>query len=758
MRKSALLTIASCLTLATPALRAADAPAAPAAPKVTYQDHVLPILRNACLNCHNADKKKGDLDLSNFTGVSTGGGSGKAIEPGDPEASMLFKVVSWSVEPNMPPKGDKLPEKDLAVIRAWIAAGAPENSGSKVTVNKPKSNLAAVTVTGRPEGPVPMPTDLPNEPAVTAKHRGPLTALAASPWAPLIAVGGQRQIVLYHAETLDLLGVLPYPEGVPHSLKFSRNGSTLLAGGGIGAKSGKVVAFDVATGNRVAEVGDEFDAVLASDVSPDQTQVALGTPLKTLKILSTSDGAQEHLIKKHTDWVQAVAYSADGRFLASGDRAGGLWIWEAKTARELYNCAGHKDGVTDAAFRGDSNLLASASQDGTIKLWNTTDGTLAKSINAHPGGVLSVAFTHDGRLVSCGRDGQVKVWTVDGSPAKSLEPFGDIALRATFDHDGQRVIAGDFTGAIRVWTVADGKRVGELTSNPPTVAQQLANFDQKLKDLQAASEKSAADLKSAQTAAEQAAKNLKAATDAQANAAKSVEAAQSQLATATKDATSKAQVAKDALTARKSAVDAATASRDKAKSAAAGALAELQKLKANLAAARTAADAAFTAAQQAREKAAAKPEDLALASTVRDRTEAAAKAAQDVETQMKAVAAQSAQLKALADALAKAESDAKTAGDALAEAKAASKLTPETSPQVAAAKQAIAKAKADSEAAAKAIAAVTKASKAASENLAKLDAVAKSTAHALDATKAQRARLEASLNKQSASKQSAKAN
>src|SRR3982750_2224064 len=122
--------------------------------KVTYQDHVLPILRNTCLNCHNPDKKKAGLDLSTYSGAVTGGGSGKAFEPGDPDGSMIYKVISWSIEPNMPPKGDKIPEKDIATIRAWIAAGAPETSGSKVTINKPKSTLAVVTVTGKPEGPV----------------------------------------------------------------------------------------------------------------------------------------------------------------------------------------------------------------------------------------------------------------------------------------------------------------------------------------------------------------------------------------------------------------------------------------------------------------------------------------------------------------------------------------------------------------------------------------------------------------------------
>src|SRR5688572_17082313 len=233
------------------------------APKVTYQDHVLPILRNACLNCHNPDKKKGDLNLASHQGAMTGSGGGKIIEPGDPEGSKLIKIITWAEEPNMPPKGDKLPEKDVAVIKAWIAAGAPETSSSKVAAAKPKTSLAVVASVGKPEGPPPMPGDgakLLLAPVTTAKRANTaLTALASSPWAPLIAVGGQKQVLLYHADSLELIGVLPYPEGLPRSLKFSRNGQLLIAGGGVGAKAGKVIAWNILTGQRVAEVGEEFD-------------------------------------------------------------------------------------------------------------------------------------------------------------------------------------------------------------------------------------------------------------------------------------------------------------------------------------------------------------------------------------------------------------------------------------------------------------------------------------------------------------------
>ena len=135
------------------------------------------------------------------------------------------------------------------------------------------------------------------------------------------------------------------------------------------------------------------------------------------------DGALIDAIKKHTDWVTAVAYSADNVLLASGDRAGGLWVWEAKNNREFYNLAGHKAAITAVAFRGDSNLLASASEDGTIKLWDMNSGKEAKTWQAHGGGVLSLAFAHDGRLISCGRDRLVRVWKPDGSQLQQFEAF-----------------------------------------------------------------------------------------------------------------------------------------------------------------------------------------------------------------------------------------------------------------------------------------------------------------------------------------------
>ena len=73
-----------------------------------------------------------------------------------------------------------------------------------------------------------------------------------------------------------LLGILPFPEGVVHALSFSRNGSLLMAAGGREGGTGRAVLWQVRDGRRVAEVGDELDAILAADLSPDQTRIAIG--------------------------------------------------------------------------------------------------------------------------------------------------------------------------------------------------------------------------------------------------------------------------------------------------------------------------------------------------------------------------------------------------------------------------------------------------------------------------------------------------
>jgi WD40 repeat protein len=444
--------------------------------KVNFEDHVKPILREKCLSCHNTNKKTSDLDLSSYASLMQGGAAGASIEAGDSGASYLYSLVSHQSEPFMPPNADKLPDATLDIIKKWIDGGAPETSSSKVTLPKKKNTAMTVDVVAgaRPAGDPPMPDVLNVEPVVHTAATTAVTAIATNPWSKLTAVAGQKQVVLYHTESLEPLGVLPFPEGTPRVLKFSRNGAMLLAGGGHGAAKGLCVVWDIKTGERVMTVGDELDEVLAADISADQSMVALGGPEKIVRVYNTLTGELAYDCRKHTDWIYSLEFSPDGVLLATTDRSGGLLVWEAHTGREYLTLTGHTAAVTSVSWRIDGNVLASASEDTTIRLWEMENGGQIKSWGAHGGGVFSVEYTRDGRIVSSGRDRVTKLWDGNGTALKDFEAFSDLALQVTHCDETNRVIAGDWTGEVRVWNAVDGARIGQLTTNPPTLESRLS--------------------------------------------------------------------------------------------------------------------------------------------------------------------------------------------------------------------------------------------------------------------------------------------
>jgi len=109
--------------LAAACLTAALAATAPADDKITYQDHALPVLRQRCGTCHNADKKTGGLDVTSFAAIMQGGGSGDVLVSGDAAKSYLFRVVNHDDEPKMPPDAPPIPEPERKLLRAWIDGG-----------------------------------------------------------------------------------------------------------------------------------------------------------------------------------------------------------------------------------------------------------------------------------------------------------------------------------------------------------------------------------------------------------------------------------------------------------------------------------------------------------------------------------------------------------------------------------------------------------------------------------------------------------
>jgi hypothetical protein len=651
----------------------------------TYADDVLAVFKQHCTNCHGADKQKGGLNLATYAALQAGGASGAVVAPGDPAKSRLYTLTAHAEEPKMPPSGNKIPDAQLALLKLWIEQGGRENSGSKVNVPAKTADIALKSVVkGRPEGPPPMPAlgKLPLDPVVRARRPGAVLALAASPWAPLAAVGGQKQVLLYHTDTGVLIGVLPFEHGQVNSVKFTRNARFVLVAGGRGGQSGKAVLFNVETGAKVVEVGIESDAILAADISADQSQIAVGSPSKLIRVYSTADGSVIREIKKHTDWVTAVEYSPDGVLLATGDRNGGLFVWEAFTGREYFALRGHTGMITDLSWRDDSNVLASASEDTTVKLWEMENGGNIKGWAAHPGGAASVRFTHDGRLATTGRDKVVKLWDQNGAVQKQFDPFPDLGLRVAVTHDNARVIGGDWSGVVKAWNAADAKVVALLDANPPPVAERA-------KLAEAAVAAADAKVKGAQAGFDAAQVNAKKAADAHAAAVAHLNKVNADLGAAQKAVADQTNV----MNAAKAAADAAKAEADKLAPVAAAAGNKA-------AAAEVVAAAEATAAKVIAEAAAKAPANPDLAAAAKAAADRAAASAQAVEPAKKAAADAAAGLKAAAD---KHAAEGKKLADATAAVGAAQKTVADLTPKVKPAADAVPAAKTAADQAAAAV-------------------------------------------------------
>lgn len=634
-----LLTALALTALATVG-RAAETPAPAAAEKTTYNEHVLTIFRQRCGSCHNGTDKKGDIALDNYAGVMAGGSGGEIVVGGDLSASTLWNVINHDSEPKMPPNADKIPQAELDVIKKWILGGILEKGDSVAKIKVQKAMAKIEVSTARPTA-VAMPQSYFGEPQHVSPSTNAVTALAISPWAPLAAVSGHQQISLWNTATLELLGVLPFPEGQPQILKFSRNGALLLAGGGRGGASGKVVLFDVATGARQVEVGDEYDVVLAADLSPDQTLIALGGPKKMLRVYSTATGEIVHEIKKHTDWITAIEFSPDGVLLASGDRSNGVVVWESHSGREFFALNGHQGAVNDISWRADSNVVATGSEDGTIRLWEMNNGTQVKSTASH-GGVAAIDFIRDGRMVSTGRDSKVRLWNPEGAQIREFTGMGDLGLEVAFDAESERILGGDWTGLVRVWNAVDGKELGQLSTGPRPAAERLA----KVQKLIPTAEKQAVDAATALAVLTKASADREAVANAKLAEAAAV-AAKVPEATAAKVAAEKILGEKTAaVTAAEQALVAARAAYEKA-------ILEKDVAARNAAPSQTAVAAAQAAEKTVAEAAAktkAEADQLAAAAKPNEEQQKALTAAQSAA---KAAADQAASLKAQTERLQK---------------------------------------------------------------------------------------------------------
>jgi WD40 repeat protein len=157
--------------------------------------------------------------------------------------------------------------------------------------------------------------------------------------------------------------------------------------------------------------------------------------------------------------VLSVAFSSDGKFLATSDSDGVIILWDAASRKERMTLKGHKNRVNFVIFSPENHILASGSADKQVKLWHVYTGECLTTLQNDDANVLSGAFSPDGNILATGGyDKIVKLWDVyTGERLKVWQAHEERVRSVAFNHNGQILATGSYDKTVKLWDIRTGE-------------------------------------------------------------------------------------------------------------------------------------------------------------------------------------------------------------------------------------------------------------------------------------------------------------
>src|SRR6185503_7931624 len=233
------------------------------------------------------------------------------------------------------------------------------------------------------------------------------------------------------------------------------------------ARHGEVELFSPETRTVVRKLMGHRGQVNALAFSADGKTLAsaAGEPglFGEAKLWDASEGKLLRTFEGHRDAIYAIAIAPDGKTLGTGSYDQKIKLWEIDTGKELHTLSAHNGAIFDLAFRPDGKILASASADRTVKLWNVATGKRTDTLSQPLKELYALTWSSSGRrLFAGGIDNRIRVWEVSEAAAETTNPL----LHSKFAHegailnlvlspDGKSLLSSADDGTVKLFSAAD---------------------------------------------------------------------------------------------------------------------------------------------------------------------------------------------------------------------------------------------------------------------------------------------------------------
>ncbi|MBC6466777.1 WD40 repeat domain-containing serine/threonine protein kinase [Actinomadura alba] len=266
----------------------------------------------------------------------------------------------------------------------------------------------------------------------------------------------------------------------PPALGRIRRRTVVFGGLGAAALAGIPAAL-LLLETESASLNGHTDSVNSVAFSPDGKTLATASDDNSARLWDVATGRNTATLNGHTSDVFSVAFSLDGKTLATGSYDNTARVWDVVTGRNTATLNGHAGSVLSVAFSPDGKTLATGSADNTARLWDVADGRTTATLTSNINWVVSsVAFSPDGKTLATGSRATAWLWdVVTGRNTATFTGHTDRVSSVAFSLDGKTLATGSWDNTARVWDVVTGRTTATFTGHTDWVSSVAFSRDSK---------------------------------------------------------------------------------------------------------------------------------------------------------------------------------------------------------------------------------------------------------------------------------------